>query len=88
MSRHNNFPITINHPETDEAVEAEAFFFFWPGRCYMVWDSPTEPPEVDILDITHGGVSVLNKLSESQYRKIEGDLLAVMMEDYYNDVLV
>jgi hypothetical protein len=81
-SYHKNFPATYTDPDTDEEVEVECFFYFYLGHTYTAWDRPPEPPEVDIVDITCGGVSVLNKLTEAQYRKIEGELLALMGDCY------
>jgi hypothetical protein len=82
MSYHRNFPITIIDPDTGEEVDAQAFFWFYPGYSGN-WDTPPEPPFLDVIDICVGGVSILDKLSIEQYMNIYSELLAIMEEGFY-----
>lgn len=82
MEYHKHFTVKITLPDTDEEVEATAWFAFYPGYK-GTYNTPPEPPEVVIDALFVEGRDVLGLLSTEALRHVYGEIMTIMLESNY-----
>lgn len=74
MSRLYYQDMKIFSEQFDEELDVEVSYYFYPGVMES-YDEPRSPPEVEVMDVTEDGESIMTQLSFEDIQWIEGDIV-------------